>query len=333
MGKQLATWLVLALLGLSACKGKEHDAKDPNPNERKEALKAKYQEKLELAKDWAKKDYGNWLVIKDCDAALWMGKYSCADKIPEVDLTVAEYPDQPGRFDRRPPPGSCWNPEAGDIGSKTTWSRDMGKGLYRWAWCGKHLDALERHAKYGNSKNWKMGEPLADGRVLYTPAMIGELYELIHALGGEDNPGRIWPTAYPKGLDDYEAHLQVLSIQIRGEIAEGFGNLALGPKKPDGADGSGSEQENAKEGTALLDVSETMYDRLREHAKREPKCAYYQYMLGVYDGSMDKALELLLNDSSECQYVRKDASKEIRLAEWLAVASSVIRRLNKVQID
>lgn len=328
--------VALVLLGLCACKGKSKDAKDPNPNEKKEALTALYQEKLALAEQWADPELGNWINTTDCDAALWMGKYSCADGIPEVDMTVAEYAAQPGRFDRRPPPGSCWNPKDGDIGSKTTWSRDMGKGLYRWAWCNQKLDALERHAKYGSSKTWKMGEPLDDGRVVYTPAMIGELYELIHALGGEDNPGRIWPTAYPTGLDDYQAHLQVLSIQIRAEIAEEFGQLALGPQKPVGKILSTDDGDfKARDGASLmlLDVSETMYARLKEHAEREPECAYYQYMLGVYDGSMDKALELLLTDSSKCQYVREGASKEIQLAEWLAVASSVLRRLNKVQID
>lgn len=328
--------VALALLGLVACKDKSKDAQDPRPNDKKEALSVAYSEKLELAREWADPDKGNWLATGDCDGALWMGKYSCADGIPEVDLTASEYPNQPGRFSRRPPP-YCWTPEGGDQGSKTTWSRDMGRGLYRWAWCNKKLDALERHAKYGAAKTWKMGEPLNDGRVVYTPAMIGELYELIHALGGEDNPGRVWPTAYPSGLDDYQAHLQVLSIQIRAEISENFGQrLAFAPRLLTGENPSPDDGEfNAKEGASLtlLGISDTMYARLKEHAHREPECAYYQYMLGVYEGSMDKALELLLADSSKCQYIREGTSKEVRLAEWLAVASSVLRRLNKVQID
>lgn len=305
----MRTWIaVLAALVLS-CSGKKIDEKESKPTDKLSALEALYAVKVARAGELANAKKGNWLDTKGCDGALYTGKYSCAHGIPPVDMTVAEYPDDQGRFSRRPLP-NCWNAEDGDVGSATEWSRDMGLGLFRWGWCNKALEALERHAEYGEAHFWKMGSPIDDGRVLYTPNMIGMLYELIYALGGENNPQRKWPAAYPKGLTGYQAHLQVVSIQIRGELSEGFG-----------------QQLTATGSHNLLSINDTMYQRLKEHAHREPKCAYYQYMLGVYTGDMGKAVDLLLSEINECGYGRKDWGEKLRLQDWLATASPLIKRL------
>lgn len=340
-------FLMSLCLFVSACNGDDKKAKDPSPSELQAELQQRYELKLAQAKELADEKNG-WISGRDCDGALWTGKYSCATGVPKVDMTASEFEGQPGRFGRRPAP-ACWNEQDGDVGSKTTWSRDMGKGLYRWAWCTDNREALERHASYGVKKTWKMGEPLDDGRVVYTPSMIGELYQLIYAMGGKDNVNRVWPSLYPSGLDDYQAHIQVLGIQIRGEAAEKLGLVGEAPKKPsdsselvsydtdvvveamDGRPRWGGDYVVQPNGELmLLDVTGTMYARLKEHAERQPNCAYYQYMLGVYDGSMQRALEVLLAEPVDgCDYLRGSEHERLALAEWLSVASDVLKRLEK----
>lgn len=288
----------LFLGSLTAC-GKVHKEKDLSPTEKKAQLEQMFHVQLALAQERATAD--GWLDTDQCDAMLFSGKYACAlvgsDKYPMINIIAAEYPDQPGRFNRRPQP-FC---EAG-AGSKTSWSRDMGKGLMAYAWCAKDLPVLERHAKYGVDNFWKMGEPTADGRVVYTPGMIGQLYELIYALGGEDNANRVWPNVYAEGLDDYEAHLQMIDIWLRGEVT----------RKPY---------------DLTLDISQTMYQRVKEHSAKQPNCPFYQYMLALYEtGKLERTVDLLLSTEYNCDYYHTDdRNSDVFLAEWLFAASQVLK--------
>lgn len=257
---------------------------------RKAELAQLYSQKLHSAARLASKGTG-WLATGVCDSMLWTGLAAASKGIHPVSLAASEYPAEPGRFNRRPAP-FC-GPGAG---SKTTWSRDMAMGLLIGAWKTKQLSLLERHAEYGVQNLWKMGEPLADGRVLYTPAMIGMLYQTIYALGGSDNDNRRWPAAYPSGLVDYQAHLQALGIWLRGAITP----------------------------TEFNAISSKMLARIDEHASRQPACPLYAHLKGLYNGDMGTTVDLLLGRWA-CDYQRGD--KEADLAEWLFVASETLRKI------
>jgi hypothetical protein len=155
---------------------------------------------------------------------------------------------------------------------------------------------------YGKAKNWSMGEPYADGRAVYSPAIIGMFYQTIYKMGGDDNSSRMWPSIYSEGLDDYQAHLQMLDIWIRGEV----------------------------EGQSLnLDISATMWDRIKEHSDREPECPFYTFMRGIYDGSLDKTVDLLLEfESPKCSYLR--GAKGVYTSEWLFIAKQTLERFGVV---
>lgn len=292
--------LVSLLLFLS-CGGPKKKEKPIVPSPKAEMLEKVYNDRLARAFELSRPQDG-WLEI-GCDGMLWAGKYSCGGGNPDV--TAAEYKDQPGRFNRMPPP-RC-GVEQGN--SKTTWSRDMGMGLMVHSWCKKDLEPLKRHAAYGKANNWIMGSPFADGRVFYVPSIVGILYELIYYLGGPDSNSRMWPSLYPSGLDDYQAHLQMLDIWLRGDVVHSV----------------------VTKETTPLDVSQEMYNRIMEHSKREPECPFYQYMAAIYDsGDLNRTIDLLLEqEHPKCQYVRGDQPDKVDLSEWLFVAKLSLDKLPK----
>jgi len=290
--------LLLASLVLTSCGGPKKKEIEPGLPANIQRLVNKYTETLAATKASADPVDG-WIEKTECDGVLWAGKYACGGGNPVI--TAAEYPDAPGKFNRRPAP-YC-NAETGN--SKTTWSRDMGMGLISYAWCKKDKAVLERHADYGTKKNWMMGEPLADGRTVYTPSIIGMLYQTIYKLGGKDSQGRVWPSVYSGGLDDYEAHLQMVDIWLRGEM-------------------------DGKQTDLNLDISQTMYERVKEHSDREPTCPFYQYMRGIYDGSLESTTDLLIgSDSPGCQYVRGGPGAVT--AEWLFVSRLTLKKFGLVE--
>lgn len=287
------------LLGVYECGqwSKKSEADTPAPTNI-QSLKSKYDEVLDEAKKKADPTDG-WIEKSECDGMLWAGKYLCGGGSPK--LEAAEYPNEPGKFNRRPSP-YCGE-EFGN--SKTTWSRDMGMGLMSGAWCSKNREILERHASYGTKKNSMMGEPFADGRAVYTPSIIGILYQVIYSLGGADTTARHTPSIFSSGLDDYQAHLQMIDIWLRGETAR-------------------------REIDLSLDISQTMYERVKEHSDREPTCPFYQYMRGIYDGSLETVTSLLLeSDKPKCQYVR--GSDGVFTSEWLFVAKLTLKKFGAVE--
>jgi len=166
------------------------------------------QAKIERLKSELEENDHGW-VVDGCDAMLWEGKYRAVVGGGNVDAAKLEK----GRWGRRPVP--CWaNGE--DLGSKTTWSRDMGLGFMFWMFRTGNLDNLVEHGNYGKKKNWKMGEPFADGRVYYTPNMIGTLFRAIKKMGGDSDLNILLPSSYPSGLEGFHAHLLVLRIALNG---------------------------------------------------------------------------------------------------------------------
>lgn len=258
-----------------------------------------------------------WLARHDCDGMIWSAKADVA--LGGTKIEAAEYPDAPGKFGRRPPP-YCWTPELGDQGAAAEWSRDMAvAGLFPWAWLAGRRDVLERHAAYGRAHGWWLGDPTAAGQAFYTPSMRGLLAKVIMAMGGEATADALWPTIWPAGLVDYEAHLQVMSIWLQGEAAARAGEADAMPAKPLAGQG------------LTVDISDEMYLRLEEHAAREPRNPLYAYVLGRYTGDQARTVELLSADDMPVgEYVRCGVPRQCQLAEWLWVATLVLRDLGAV---
>ena len=268
-----------------------------------------------------------WPKARDCDGMIWAGKYASSRYTSGVDIESAQI--EPGRWSRRPLP-PCWNETDGNVGSPADWSRDMFiAGLAPWIWKTQRLDLIQEHVDYGKANNWMMGEPLADGRTIYSPSLIGITWQILYALGGENSVNRIWPSIYTKDLDDYQAHLQVMDIWLRGEIAKSLNEAdAIPATPPQGSEvvsvvevngnlslhqGKGEPVEGLRlsDGSyRLLSVSETMFKRLEEHAAREPRCWAYQAMLGIYTGSQKAILDLVEDGDFSCSYARCDDPEE-----------------------
>lgn len=284
----MSLWLgALVLTGAFSfgCAKEETESKsDPVAVTRRSELESLYQSKL-LEALALRDPLTGWLTPTDCDGMLWTGKYAASRGVTGVSLVAAEYPNDPGKFARRPPP-YCW--DGGDNGSKSEWSRDMGvAGLFPWAFKTGDLTALERHADYGRANGWKMGEPTSDGRTYYTPQVKNLLFKVIEALGGSRAPSNPWPDVWSSGLTDYQAHVQVMSIWLHGETG----------------------------GTTA-----TMRKRLKEHAEREPENPLYR---AAY-GDLNEAADLLLDGHPTPSYVRCENPAQCQLSEWLFAASLVL---------
>lgn len=120
---------------------------------------------------------------------------------------------EPGKWLRRPPSeGECYPANSG-----SEISRDMLLGLMWYAWAHRDLQILEDLYQYGEEHNWVMGagDPARTG----LRTLRGTLAAAIHKLGGPHRPAAELitdPQLVPK--TGYEAHLQILSILLRGEI-------------------------------------------------------------------------------------------------------------------
>lgn len=253
--------------------------KEPAADARVDEVEAEY-DRLQAKAAVLDDEATGWIEL-DCDAMIWEGQRAAVSRTDSGTPLLAEYPNEPGRFNRRPAP--CWTSELGDVGSETTWSRDMAvAGLLPYAWLKRRLDVMERHRAYGRDHTvltlWRMGEPLSDGRVLYSPALSGVVAQVINALGG-DAPERQWDNTYTSGLHDFEGHLQVMDIWLRGDISHATEQWDDCPNK------------NAPAGS----ISETMFKRLEEHASDEPTNPKFAAVLGKYTGDMSPAISNLLN--------------------------------------
>jgi hypothetical protein len=307
--------LLALILLLASVSCRKENKKAPDELTRLDELKAEYVNRLALAESVRDAATG-WLARQDCDSMITNGKYASIPEVTGVNIEAAEYPGVPGKFGRRPPPW-CWTPEQGDVGSKTEWSRDMFiAGLLPYIWRQGKKDILERHLDYGAANNWILGSPFDDGRVVYSPNLIGLAYNTLYAMGGELSPHAFWPSYYDSGLTDFQAHLQVMSIWMQGEVAEKLGDGDAIPQKPD-------EATVDKQLTVSIAVS--MYERLTEHATREPACPLYQVVHAMYSGTMGTAIESLLTEA-KCEYYRDDA--QANLADWLFTASLALDHID-----
>lgn len=295
---QLVCALVICLVGLFSCgcsTARKKGEAEPTPDPRLDQVVALMTSLETQAADLSDKTTG-WLA-NDCDGFGWEGERWAATLADSDVLLKAQL--EPGKFDRRPTHGCAY-----------TWSRDMlVRGLLPWAWLHKRRDVLEQHATYGEKHAWKMGDPLGDLRVLYVPAEIGALRKGIVALGGKDNVlESIWPDTYPSGLTDFEADLQVMTIWYRGEVADG-----------DDAPRAGGDG-----------ISQTMFDRLQEHAGREPQNCKYQAVLAKYTGDFTAAIDDVLDPNGVGPTVRCGAEPlRCVISERMFCARLILRQFGK----
>jgi hypothetical protein len=91
-------------------------------------------------------------------------------------------------------------------------------GLFFESFHNGRLGRLERLHAYGVENGWKLGEGGQD-RTLLTPNMVRILARIIAKLGGTEHEEEMnYPSVWPSGLEGYEAHLQVLSVLLLGEV-------------------------------------------------------------------------------------------------------------------
>jgi hypothetical protein len=280
---------------MSACgaRPKRHDQPSPPPPA-VEVLRATFAARVQV--DWE----DGWPSKVDCDGTLWAG-LACAAGVP-VAIQLAEY--EPGQVHRRPAP-SCW--DGGDRGARATTSQDMLTGYMLCAWRRRDLAALQRLADYGERHDWVMGAPAsATERVVLRRNLRGLLGRMILVLsGGKDRRGyRALAPIYLPVVEDYERHIQVLGIQMQGEVDA---ETPLAELRDTG-------------------IEEHMYQRLKTMAEEAPADALFQGAYHEYsDGDMAAPTALLLDDATPTPtYVR--GADTYKLVHWLHAASRVLRR-------
>lgn len=190
--------LLLALtMILSACGGDE-------PSSRAD-LHGAYDSKLEelrVEEEWA-----------DCDSALWAGlaRAAGADWI-DVSRWVASN-GRPTRL----PDADC---DLADSASTT--SNDMITGIMLGLNVSGDSRALQQMWDYGYSHNWIMGFPeYYLSRVLLRPNGITLLARSLHSLNDETDYGvRHLPVVYGPVAEDYEVHLQIISLDLQQRLGD-----------------------------------------------------------------------------------------------------------------
>jgi hypothetical protein len=272
----------------------KHESKDAVSSDRIEDLKAKYAEiyaDIEASLD----PETGWPSNTECDGLLW-ASLAGALGFP-VNISLAEY--SPGEMHRRPFK-ACWTESEGDVGSKSTISRDMLVGYMSYLWAKKDLAGFQRLADYGERNDWIMGKPSTlISRVLLTGNGIGFLGRAIYVLssGSDDRYYRRVGYLFPVVQEDFERHLQVQSILLQDEIDDGYS----------------------------LKINQEMLDRLKENADVSPSDPLFAAALGRFTADQTKALDLLLSEVQVCpSYARGERPDVYCKLNWLQAAKIVI---------
>ena len=165
-------------------------------------------------------DRHGFVMTGECDSLLFTCLIAAATRDP---INVKAARNERGQWFRRPldlPP--CY-PEH----TKSTISRDMFMGLFWYLWRLKDLKTAEELFDYGIKHNWIMGSGDA-ARIYMTPALQATLAEIIYRLGGVDHKVyRAMPQLWSKGLEDFQLHLALLHIELRGQLLGSISNKML----------------------------------------------------------------------------------------------------------
>ena len=72
-------------------------------------------------------------------------------------------------------------------------------------------------------------------------------------------------------------------------------------------------------------ITETMYERLKEHHERLPNAPFYAVTYGIYSGDIRQAVELCLgNVEPRTDYVRCDSERACVLADLIYACNLLI---------
>jgi hypothetical protein len=299
----------IILLMLAAC-GPLQKPKDPKETTKIEQLRTAYQERLaEAYKVFDEKTH--WPSMKDCDATLWTG-IAVAGGV-KANLALAEH--SPGEIHRRPH-RACWTDKEGDIGSKSTVSKDMLQGYLLGLWESRDLEAAKRLQEYGEKHNWVMGKPFPQmaSRVVMSFNQKVILTRMLYVMsdGAIKKNTRHFAPVYFGVKKDYERHIQAISLLMNGELRERakFKDLAV----------------TSDEDQQPVDLRKSELEHAKDLAAKEPWNFLYNYILAVYSGDYEKTIDLLLDEKNPVPtYVRGDG-ENYYLAEWLFVANKVLHR-------
>lgn len=282
-------FLILSLL-IASCATKEvEESQKDLPVEVFDMQKKRVEKLQEIGHE-------GWVIYNDCDAALW--SYKAQSVICDKDFSDrgSELSDYPGLFSRSPTRICYDRKEKKDVGSKTTWSGDMGLGLTLYSiGCGKK-DLLLDHFNAVRANDWISGFGETDAvasRAFYRPSIRASILTALNGLGEKYNALQDADTFLP-GQRDYEAHLQLLKIEIhmrsKGELKE------------------------------------FMFKRVKEQFNRVPTDPYFAAMYAVTSGDWAKAIELCSKETLETynDYVRCAEKDKCELAHMIHACGLLI---------
>ena len=296
--------LIPFLLLLTSCsyltkhEGKQTDASLPLDGLR-EKYNAVYQE-VESELDPAT----GWISHIDCDSLLWNG-LACSLGFP-VNIELAEY--EPGLMGRRPrePHGQCFTEENGDVGSKSSMSRDSATGYLSCLWGRKDLLAMQRFATRSENNDWFIGIP--KDRFFETNLyfnLAGLLGRMIYVAssGADDRYYRRTGYLYPPVEKDFERNIQTQGILLQDGVDAAY-NLTTA-------------------------INKEMLDRLKENAAAYPDDFLFSAALGRFTGDQSRALDLLLSDTLVCpSYARGERPDVYCKIIWIQAAKIVLDHLD-----
>lgn len=210
--------LLFLLLLLSACGAHHKSASSDAPQPGLKDLQDKSDKYLSIVSQ--EQDQYGFILSQQCDSLLFTSLLAAARPGLHIEVTAAQ--DSSGQWYRRADHG-C-GPKFGN--SRSTISRDMFIGLFWYFWRTKDLDGASGLMLQLQANNYQALGEGSPGELLLTPAMVQTLAELIFKLGGPDySAERKLPAIFDGSQTDYEAHLTVWHILLRGEI---FGGLSEG---------------------------------------------------------------------------------------------------------
>jgi hypothetical protein len=273
----------------------KNKASDPSTPAEIEMLRSAFEEKSAEYVQLTDATYG-WPSLTDCDGVLWAGE-ACAAGLP-VKISLAEY--KPGEIHRRPAP-ACWNKTDGDVGSKTTVSRDSLTGYLACISETNDVPAMKRLAEYGEKNKWIMGSPGTEPRTWMQGNLTGLLGRMLEKNGVKKSYSAISPN-YLSVKADYERHIQALGIYLQGETSGG--------------------------------ISDQMLERLEELRAVEPDNAFFAAIGSVYTGDPGPALGLLLDEETpRPTYVRGGAEENFARSHWLLASRILLKHQPKEGVE
>ena len=250
--------LLFTFLMLTSCATQQNEAhfeKDANAKiADKRALYCELSEAKFKERGWA---------VSECDGLLFssLRAIGCSGDVSAFESTV-----EPGKWYRNPK-HDCFIPDkvGEQQGSDSTISKDMYVGLSAYMAHKKDTDGANRTVSYGESRSWIVGEAKDTVTLASKCFIVPALQNVFRKIAGQNQlaPNDGDSIGVSTG---FRAHLDVLSILVKGKLNGSISNLDI----------------------AIL----------KEQAKRQPRNALYQAAKARYDdGDYNPALEILSDET------------------------------------